>query len=51
MLLIKNGRVLDPASNTDAPKDVLLEDSCIKEIAPTGKLSVDPGVETFDATG
>jgi dihydroorotase len=51
MLLIKNGRVLDPASNTDAPKDVLLEDGCIKEIAPTGKLSVDPGVETFDATG
>jgi len=51
MLLIKNGRVLDPASNTDAPKDVLLEDGCIKEIAPTGKLSVDPGVETFDAIG
>jgi len=51
MLLIKNGRVLDPASNTDAPKDVLLEDGCIKEIAPTGKLSADPGVETFDATG
>jgi len=51
MLLIKNGRVLDPASNTDAPKDVLLEDGCIKEIAPTGKLSVDPGVATFDATG
>jgi dihydroorotase len=51
MLLIKNGRVLDPASNTDAPKDVLLEDGCIKEIAPTGKFSVDPGVATFDAAG
>jgi dihydroorotase len=51
MLLIKNGRVLDPASNTDASKDVLLEGGRIKEIASTGKLSVDSGVETFDASG
>jgi dihydroorotase len=51
MLLIKNGRVLDPASNTDAPRDLLLEDGHIKEIAPTGKLTVEAGVETFDASG
>jgi dihydroorotase len=51
MLLIKNGRVLDPASNTDALKDVLLKDGRIKEIAPAGKLSVDSGVEAFDASG
>jgi dihydroorotase len=51
MLLIKNGRVLDPVSNTDAPKDVLLKDGRIKEIAPAGKLSADPGVEFFDASG
>ena len=51
MLLIKNGRVLDPASNTDAPKDVLLKDGRIKEIAPAGKLSADSGVEAFDASG
>jgi dihydroorotase len=51
MLLIKNGRVLDPASNTDAPKDVLLEDGRIQEIAPAGKLSADSGVEAFDASG
>ena len=51
MLLIKNGRVLDPASNTDALKDVLLKDGRIKEIAPPGKLSVDSGVEAFDASG
>jgi dihydroorotase len=51
MLLIKNGRVLDPASNTDATKDVLLEDGCIQEIAPAGKLSADSGVEAFDASG
>jgi len=51
MLLIKNGRVLDPASNTDAPRDLLLADGRIKEIAPSGKLRVDSGVATFDASG
>jgi len=51
MLVIKNGRVLDPASHTDALKDVLLKDGRIKEIAPAGKLSVDSGVEAFDASG
>ena len=51
MLVIKNGRVLDPASHTDALKDVLLKDGRIKEIAPPGKLSVDSGVEAFDASG
>jgi dihydroorotase len=51
MLLIKNGRVLDPASNTDAPRDILLEDGRIKELAPAGKLSVDSGVETLDVSG
>src|SRR5271166_1051936 len=51
MLLIKNGRVLDPASNTDALRDLLLEDGHIKAMAPTGKLTVEAGVETFDAFG
>jgi dihydroorotase len=51
MLLIKNGRVLDPASHTDATQDVLLERGCIKEMAPAGKLSVEAGVEIFDASG
>jgi dihydroorotase len=51
MLLIKNGRVLDPASNTDAPLDIFLKDGRIKELAPAGKLHVDAGVETFDAAG
>jgi len=43
--------VLDPASNTDALKDVLLKDGRVKEIAPPGKLPVDSGVEAFDASG
>lgn len=31
-ILIKNGRVLNPATNTDAVLDLLTEDACIKEI-------------------
>jgi len=36
MLLIQNGRVLDPASKTDAAMDVLLDGEIIKEIAAPG---------------
>src|SRR5271157_6591318 len=51
MLLIKNGRVLDPASKTDAPRDILLDGERIVEIAPTGKISLSNGAEVFDASG
>jgi dihydroorotase len=51
MLLIKNGRVLDPASHTDQTQDLLLEGGFIQKVAPAGKLLVDPAVETFDASG
>ncbi len=51
MLLIKNGRVLDPASNSDAPRDLLLEGEHIAEIATPGKISHADGAQTFDATG
>jgi len=49
MLLIKNGRILDPATSTDAVMDVLLDGERIAEVAPTGKLSAD--AEIFDARG
>ena len=39
MLLIKNGRVMNPATNTDAAMDVLLDGDRIKEIAAPGKTS------------
>jgi len=39
MLLIKNGRVLDPTSKTDAVRDVLLDGETISEIAAPGKIS------------
>jgi len=48
MLLIKNGRVLDPASKTDAAMDVLLDGDQIAKTGPN--LSV-PDAEIFDATG
>jgi dihydroorotase len=51
MLLVKNGRVLDPAGKTDAPMDVLLDGERIAEIAPAGKLSSGRDAEIFDATG
>ena len=51
MLLIKNGRVLDPASKTDAVRDILLDGETIAEIAAPGKISGANGAEVFDATG
>jgi len=52
MLLIKNGRVLDPASGTDAALDVLLEGESVAEIAPAGKIArARDAFEVFDAAG
>ena len=51
MLLIKNGRVLDPTSKTDAVRDVLLDGETIREIASPGEIAATNGTEVFDATG
>jgi len=51
MLLVKNGRVLDPASKTDAAMDILLEGEKIKEAAPAGKIAAPQDAEVFDAAG
>jgi len=51
MLLIKNGRVLDPASKTDGVLDVLLDGKKITELGPSGKLLAPQGTEVFDARG
>jgi dihydroorotase len=48
MLLIKNGRVLDPASKTDAGLDVLVDGERISKIG--ANLPAD-GAEVFDAKG
>src|ERR1700748_1197351 len=51
MLLIKNGRVLDPASKTDAVRDILLAGERITQIAEAGKISRSGNTEVFDASG
>jgi dihydroorotase len=47
-IVIKNGRVIDPASQTDRVADVLIVDGRIAGVAPN--LST-PKAEVFDATG
>jgi len=47
-MLIKGGRILDPANRIDMVGDVLIEDGLIKEVAPS--LNLDGG-EIFDARG
>ena len=47
-LLIKNGNVIDPATNTDAVLDVLVEDGVIKAIAPSISDDAD---KVIDASG
>src|SRR5260370_6543317 len=51
MLLIRTGRVMDPASRRDASLDVLLDGEKIKEVAQPGKLAAPQGTEVFDAAG
>ena len=51
MLLIKNGRVIDPASKTDAAMDVLLDGELVKELGAPGKFAALKDAEIFDAAG
>ncbi len=46
--LIKNGRVVDPASGTDETLDILIEDGTIRAV---DKKIAARGAEVFDATG
>ena len=49
-LLIKGGRLIDPAAKIDAPMDVLLRDGQVSEIAPPGKTR-GTAQDKFDARG
>ena len=49
-LLIKGGRVIDPAARVDAPMDVLLRDGMVAEVALPGKIRGGAD-EKFDARG
>src|SRR5258707_14498669 len=48
-IVIRNGRVIDPASSTDALADVLIVDGRIAAIGPN--LSAPGGAETYNAGG
>src|SRR5690349_14788466 len=48
-LLIKNGRVIDPASGHDGVADVWIEDGVIKGVGTN--LTAASGAEVFDSTG
>jgi dihydroorotase len=47
-IVIRNGRVIDPSSNTDCVADVLIVDGRVAGVAPD--ISA-PGAEVFDAAG
>ena len=49
-LLIRGGRVIDPAARVDAELDVLLRDGRVAEVAPAKKIR-GAADETFDARG
>src|SRR5580698_8113729 len=55
-LVIRGGHLIDPAAGLDGPKDLLIKDGRVAEIASPGKLKLGNGaagadVETIDATG
>ena len=50
MLLIQNGRVLDPYTDTDAPRDVQIgEDGVIAQVAE--RIEAPAGCTVYDAAG
>jgi dihydroorotase len=50
-LVIRGGRLIDPAAGVDGLKDILLKDGRVAEIASPGKLKPSNGAEVLDATG
>jgi dihydroorotase len=54
-VLIRNGHLIDPAAGVDSPKDILLKDGRVAEIAVTGKIKAGNGagsdVQVLDASG
>jgi dihydroorotase len=50
-LVIRNGHLIDPGAGVDAPRDILLKDGRVAEVASPGKLKLANGAEVLDATG
>ena len=50
-LAIRGGHLVDPAAGVDAPKDILLKDGRVAEIAAPGKLKLANGAESLTPKG
>jgi dihydroorotase len=50
-LVIRGGRVVDPASGVDAELDLLIEDGKVRSLADPGRLGAASAVEEIDASG
>ncbi len=50
-LVIRGGRLIDPAAGVDALKDILLKDGRVAEVAAPGKLKQANGAQKLDAKG
>jgi dihydroorotase len=50
-LLIRGAHVLDPRAGLDEPRDILIRDGRIAELAPPGSLGDMPEADTVDGTG
>ncbi len=48
-LIIKNGRVIDPANNIDGKYDIVIDKGLIQSVAPSGKSSDDGSAKVIDA--
>lgn len=51
LLAIRGGHLIDPGAGIDGPKDILIKDGRVAEIAGAGKLKLANGAESLDATG
>ena len=51
MILIKNGLLIDPASNFEGEQDLLIEGSSIKDIGKPGSFNSAADLKTIDASG
>lgn len=50
-LLLKNGRVIDPASNLDRTTDILIKDGVIAALEPGAAAAMPEGTRIVDCTG
>jgi dihydroorotase len=50
-LIIKNGRVIDPANNIDGDYDIVIDKGVIQSVTPVGKNSEDASAKVIDAKG